>query len=310
MRNEITLKEWCDGKTPDRNDLCGWSNLIFQRSLQTDDPINDKVSKYFVAQWSGCQKESPLLAALFERTFSHYPSSVQKALASQLMDQGILNGIDLLSEVRPHGELQKHLLNQPAVWSAMPDYMWRDYLQAAFDGIVGGLRKEQEEHGVWVPVGRIEKPADRHRIFLDLVYPKLRHAFGFLNEDKPYFEVKLFHTFLSKLADTWQIHPANLMYAMLCSDPSSFRDYERYKEFISPYANDIQALIQWSDLPRDTRIRSNLPQGDTIATIDGITALALSGGAGLSSLFQDMKKMVITVESDEGIAQSLGHALG
>lgn len=308
MRNEITLKDWCEGKTPDRNDLFGWSNLIFQRSLQTDDPVNDKVARYFMAQWSLCDKESPLLAALFERTFSHYPSSAQKALADQLMEAGVLNSIDLLSEVRPHGELQKHLLDKPAVWSAMPGYMLHDNLQLAFDGIVSGLRKGNQEHGAWAPIEGIEEPAERRKVFHDLIVHKLRWAFGFLNDEKPYFETELFHAFLSKLGQSWQIHPANLMYAMLCADPASSRDYDRYETFIAPYANDIRALIQWSDLPRDTRIRNRLPESSTIATIDGITALALSGGAGLVSLFQDMKKMVVSVEHDDEIGQVLGHA--
>ena len=308
MRNDITLKDWCEGKTPDCNDLVGWSNLIFQRSLQINEPLNDKVSQYFVVQWMQCAKETSLLASIFERTFSNYPVSTQIALTDRLVEQGQLKGVELLPQTRQYGPLQKYLLTKADVWDAMPDYLLRDYLHHSFESILRPEYPSSEEHAAWASIERIENSTSRAKVFSDILAPRLRASFGFLNADKKYFDTKLFHGMLSRLGTAWNVHPANFMYALLCLDPASTRSYDKYSEFIEPYANDIRALIQWSSLPRDERIRNRLPDCDKISTIDGIAALALSSGYGLAGLFQDMNRIVIAVEHDEQDVQALGSA--
>ena len=307
MSNAVSLKAWSEGLSPEKNDLLSWSNLIFQRALQVKDAEADPISEYFFTQWMASEKEPNLLANTFERTFSAYGVSFQIRLMNALINEGIIQPINLLDKVKSNGLLQCHLLTLPHVWKAMELHQLRDKLHTTFDTIIRFDRDyPQQQHAVWEALSAFKTPKERSYIFKAVIASSMRREFGLLNDDKAYFDVATFHSTVQKLSECWEVAPAQVMYGLLSVGfDTSGRNYERYKDFIEPYANDIRELIQFSTSPRDERIRQNLPESALPVTMDMVFSFAIASNP--DNMFLDRHHLP-SAEHDPAAAAALGAA--
>lgn len=275
MTHAVSLQEWSQGKTPDKNDFLSWSNLIYQRSNQVEQPGDDAVSQYFFGQWMDAANNSKMIAGTFERTFSAYGASFQIAVMNQLAQEGKLVPYDLLDQVKPDALLYRHLLLRSDVWSSMEPHQFRDKLYSEFHTIVGtGQHHVEAAHPFWAALKAVDTPQNRVVLFEELLKPKFCSAFGLFSDEHSYFDARVFHSAVKKLSDCWGIHPAQIIYGLL-ADPARL-DYERFNDMLEPYANDIKELIQFCTSPRDERIRSNLLDSPRPVTIDMVFAFALA----------------------------------
>lgn len=304
MQNICTLDDWATGKSPEPNDLASWSNLVHLRSLQVENPHDDPVGLYFVAQWLHCS-DKKLAPELFERTFSAYGVSTQIQLLNTLVSAEQIRPVDLVDNVIPHGHLHRHLIHRSDVWKDMSAVQLNDQTYSFFHQMVES-EQDREVHPAWEAIARIVDPKERRQFFEKILSPKIRSAFGFLNDESSYFPVQTFHKMLERLNATWGIHPAQVLYFMLKKDPSAYRIFDEYQNFLEPYANDIRSLLQLDTTPQNIRLLEKLPASTRECTLDTVMMFALMGDP--DNLFWDHNKP-LTMEQDPLAAIGLSTAL-
>lgn len=278
MSHAVSLKEWSEGATPEKDDLLSWSNLVFQRSLQVKNPEADPISEYLFSKWSASAKDSGLTVNTFERTFSQYGVGFQRHVMNTLIEAGVAQAVDFLDKVKSNGLLHRHLLTLPEVWVGMELHQKRDNLYTWFSEIVKFGKDEPEKtHPSWQVIEGFKTAADKRYIFNAVLGQRILDTFGLFKDDAGFFPVATFHDTVKKLSTSWDIHPAQIVYGLMEVDYYKSRtDYDRYSEFLEPYANDIRELIQFNPDPRSKRIGDNLPESTRAATIDLVFAFALS----------------------------------
>ena len=307
MSDAVSLKDWSAGTNPDKNDLLSWSNLIYERSLQVKDVESDSVSEYFFSHWLSSEKDPKVLIDTFERTFSVYGGDFQVRLMKTLKESGTLQPIALLDKVKPNGFLQRYLLTDPDVWKGMAPEQLRDKLHTGFDAIIRfGQTNPQAEHAAWSALKMFKTPKERSYIFNAVLASTIRSEFGLFHHHQGQFDITTFHAVVHKMSDCWNIEPAQVMYGLLfIGFNAPVREYDRYKDFIEPYANDIRELIQFSTNPRDENIRQHLPDSVRSATMDMLFSFAFALDS--TNLFMDRHHLP-SAEHDPEAAHALGAA--
>lgn len=308
MTRVVTLKNWCEGETPDKNDLLSWSELIFQRALQIKEPGIDPISQYFVEQWLEAKKEKELVLPIFDRTFSAYGERVQISLLNALISENVFSAAELVDYVRPNGFLHRHLLTLSEVWLGIGLHKLRDQLHSSFECIVkAGEDDSNTIHPAWGAMQRFQTTVDRNRVFNAILSSRIQSAFGLFRDGHAHFSVAAFHRTVQLLGKSWHVHPAQIAYGLLRADSGwSVRDYDQYEAHIKPYANDIRELIQFSAEPRDVRIRQNLPASLDAVSVDILAAFCI--GADQDNLFLDFRH-IPTASNDLESADALKAAI-
>lgn len=308
MGRVVTLKNWCEGDTPEKNDVLSWSELIFQRALQIKEPGVDPVSQYFVSQWLSATKAKAFVLPVFERSFSAYGIRTQIALLNSLVSEKVLAHVDLVDYVKSNGPLHRHLLTLPEVWLNMAPHQLRDQLYSSFESIVQAGENEPDViHPAWDAVQIFKTTDERNRIFDVIFSPKIRSAFGLFSDDRAHFNISCFHHTVRQLGHSWHIHPAQIMCGLLRVDTGWYsRDYDQYEAYVKPYSNDIRELIQFSIEPKDERIRQNLPASSNPISIDILSAFCM--GADQNNIFLDSRH-VPTAPNDLEAANALSAAV-
>lgn len=306
MQHVLTLDDWVDGKSPDQSDLASWSNLVRLRSLQVENPVEDPISLYFSAQWIQCPDKT-LATELFERTFSAYGLSVQLRLLQNMVSEENIRPVDFLKGVVPHGQLYRHLLHRTDIWDEMSPVQLNDSFYSFFHNVVDAEQFNQGlVHPCWSRLAKIVDPKERLKFFNSIVGPRIRNEFGFLSEDGSRFPIASFHRTLAHLCTAWNIHPAQVVYAMLRNDPSTYRNLEEYREHIEPYANDIRNLLELTPNLKNQRLLEKLPESNSACTLDAVVMFALMGDA--DNLFWDHTRPM-AVADDPDAAAGLAAAL-
>lgn len=307
MSNAVSLKQWSEGATPEKDDLLSWSNLVFQRSLQVKNPEADPVSEYLFSKWSACAKDPKLTINTFERTFSQYSVGFQRHVMNTLIQAGVAEAVDFLDKVKGNGLLHRHLLTLPEVWAGMELHQQRDNLYTWFSEIVQfGKDDPNKTHPSWNTIKAFKTPKEKRYIFNAVLGEKMLSTFGLFKDHSGYFTTAVFHDTVKKMSECWDIHPAQVVYGLMLVDHYEQRtDYHRFDEFLEPYANDVRELIQFNPDPRSKRMSENLPESSRPATIDLVFAFALSLDP--THVFLDRNHMPKEVHDPEA-AQALSSA--
>lgn len=308
MANVLTLKAWCEGDTPEKNDILSWAELIFQRALQIKEPGVDPVSQYFLSQWLGAKKEKALVLPIFERTFSAYGIRTQSALLNSLVAEKVLTYVDLVDHVKSNGSLHRHLLTLPEVWLNMAPHQLRDQLYSSFERIVQAGENEPDViHPAWNAVQMFKTLEERNIIFNVILNPCIRSAFGLFSNDHAHFSISCFHHIVRKIGQCWHVHPAQIMCGFLRANTAwSSREYNQYEDYVKPYANDIRELIQFSIEPKDECIRQHLPASLNPVSIDILSVFRM--GADHNNIFLDSCYTPSAI-NDLGVSDALSAAV-